>query len=443
MNLEGFYQVRITFKVFFNFKNIKMKKILLIISALFVLGAANAQTDLIISEYVEGWSNNKALEIFNPTSSAINLSAYQLVRYSNGADVPPASANALIQLPDFSLEPYKAYVVVLDKRVETGTGQEAPVWSQLQDRADVFLCPVYNDSKTMYFNGDDAVTLEKTDGTLVDLFARWGAPRASALGGWTTDASQGYLAGGVAVTKDHTLVRKSSITTGVIANPAVFNALAEYDSLPANTFENLGWHKFVGAPANSVPTLDVDSVYYVSPLAEEGDLVLTLEGQDADAGQTLEYYLVSGNFIYIGEGDDAVRHEPFKLDKMTGKITVVDELAIADAKDDIWMNVTVCDEYAQSDIVSFKFRVGEPAALQQNKLIETNLIPNPAQNQFVVEANDIISSVSIYTLTGLELYHQSVSKKRVVVDIQLSAGSYIVRSSFADGSTGINKLIVE
>ena len=45
---------------------------------------SNAQcTDLFISEYLEGWSNNKAIEIFNPTDAAVDLSDYRLERYSN------------------------------------------------------------------------------------------------------------------------------------------------------------------------------------------------------------------------------------------------------------------------------------------------------------------------------------------------------------------------
>ena len=42
-------------------------------------------SDLFISEYVEGTGQNKAIEIYNPTSSPINLSHYQLERYSNGS----------------------------------------------------------------------------------------------------------------------------------------------------------------------------------------------------------------------------------------------------------------------------------------------------------------------------------------------------------------------
>ena len=40
--------------------------------------------DLIISEYVEGTGNNKCVEFFNTTAQSIDLSAYELQRWSNG-----------------------------------------------------------------------------------------------------------------------------------------------------------------------------------------------------------------------------------------------------------------------------------------------------------------------------------------------------------------------
>ena len=40
-------------------------------------------SEIFISEYIEGWSNNKALELYNPTNAAVDLSDYRLERYSN------------------------------------------------------------------------------------------------------------------------------------------------------------------------------------------------------------------------------------------------------------------------------------------------------------------------------------------------------------------------
>ena len=41
-------------------------------------------SELFFSEYVEGSSNNKAVEIYNPTDVPIDLSSYSIERYSNG-----------------------------------------------------------------------------------------------------------------------------------------------------------------------------------------------------------------------------------------------------------------------------------------------------------------------------------------------------------------------
>ena len=48
-------------------------------------GEAGLCDDLIISEYIEGTSNNKALEVHNPTVEAIDLTPYTMEVYNNGA----------------------------------------------------------------------------------------------------------------------------------------------------------------------------------------------------------------------------------------------------------------------------------------------------------------------------------------------------------------------
>ena len=62
-----------------------MKKILLSTSVLLAM-SVNAQipdcNDLFFSEYVEGSSQNKAIEIYNPTTTSIDLSDYSVERFS-------------------------------------------------------------------------------------------------------------------------------------------------------------------------------------------------------------------------------------------------------------------------------------------------------------------------------------------------------------------------
>jgi hypothetical protein len=189
--------------------------------------------ELFISEYVEGWSNNKAIEIYNPTSNTVDLSAYMVIRYSNGS-TSASSANA-VQLSG-SVDAYAVHVGVLEKVDPNGTGQEAPIWDSLQAKADAYYCPDYNTSNAWYFNGNDAVVLAKgsisdiANAVLVDVFGKIGEDPGDA---WTTEFP--YNNGlGIQVTKDHSLIRKANIQTGEI-NPAIafFNPLLEYDSIPA------------------------------------------------------------------------------------------------------------------------------------------------------------------------------------------------------------------
>ena len=54
------------------------------------------QLDLFISEYSEGGSNNKYLEIYNPTDAAISLSGYYFGTTSNDPDPPGEWAQTLV-----------------------------------------------------------------------------------------------------------------------------------------------------------------------------------------------------------------------------------------------------------------------------------------------------------------------------------------------------------
>lgn len=189
-------------------------------------------SELFISEYVEGWSNNKALEIFNPTGSPIDLSDYIVVRYSNGST--SADATNSVQLSG-TIGANDVFVAVLEKLDPNGTGQEAPIWDSLQSRADGFFSPDYNVSNAFYWNGNDAVVLAKGSITnvgsavIVDIFGKIGEDPGE---GWSTTFP--YTGSGVVVSKDHSLIRKATVLSGE-TNPVIsfFNPLDEYDSIPA------------------------------------------------------------------------------------------------------------------------------------------------------------------------------------------------------------------
>lgn len=257
-----------------------MKKALLFTFSLVISAVMFGQScsELFISEYVEGSGNNKAIEIYNPTDAAIDLSDYRLVRYSNGGTTPNA-----VELAG-TIAAKDVYVVVLEKLDPNGTGYEEPVAEELQAKADTFLCPVYEVNKMMYFNGNDAVTLEKDGGnTIVDIVARVGSPDSE--DGWTniTDTTITYSSGGVPTeytiedymvgplfwlswTQDNTLIRKPGVTQGVTINPDVFMVHVEWDSIPENTFENLGVHDCECNDASVSELVEgVDISFYPNP----------------------------------------------------------------------------------------------------------------------------------------------------------------------------------
>lgn len=220
-----------------------MRQPLLSIFTIFIFnaGAQNCE-ELFISEYVEGSGNNKALEIYNPTSMPIDLSAYIIIRYSNGAT--SASATNAVQLLG-TLSPYDVHVGVIEKLIPNGSGQDMPVSDSLQAKADEFYCPDYNISNAWYWNGNDAIVLAKgsinniPSAEIIDVFGKVGEDPSS--GAWTDDPASGFTQGAW-WTKDHTLIRKSSVLAGDTDPVDLFNPSLEWDSIPEDSWSNLGEH---------------------------------------------------------------------------------------------------------------------------------------------------------------------------------------------------------
>ena len=187
--------------------------------------------DLFFSEYIEGTSQNKALEIYNGTGATVDLANYRIAQSVNGTgwlywhEFPAGST------------------------LETGD-----VWVMTTDGADVQLQDVADEiipyPGVVYHTGNDARGLEKTtDGgtswTLVDII---GNPDEDPGDGWD-------VAGTPSATKDHTLVRKSSITEGTTDWTTSAGTTVEDSQwivYPIDTFEYLGSH---GENDTTPPTL--------------------------------------------------------------------------------------------------------------------------------------------------------------------------------------------
>ena len=236
-----------------------MKKLLLSVSVLFAV-TANSQdcSELFISEYIEGPGNNNAIEIYNPTNNPIDLSGYTINRYGNGAtsspDVWPLSGT-----------------LNTGEAIAIGNGQIDSIWvssywSLPVDASFYAACGINGSGvypTPFYFNGDDAMTLEK-GGDIVDIFGKVGEDPGNA---WTDDVTAGYTDanGGTWWTKRQTLVRKSSVKSGVTQNPILFNPASEYDSLPDATYSAMGTHTCECTPILSIENTVVSYVMYPNP----------------------------------------------------------------------------------------------------------------------------------------------------------------------------------
>src|SRR5687768_8705952 len=152
-----------------------------LVPLVFALGSARAQpTELFFSEYIEGSSNNKALEIYNGTGADVNLGTqgYSVQMFFNGS----GSAGLTINL--------------------TGTVAAGDVFVLAQSAASTaILAQADQTNGSGWFNGDDAITLRR-GASVVDSIGQAGFDPGTEWGS------------GNASTADNTLRRKAGIEAG-------------------------------------------------------------------------------------------------------------------------------------------------------------------------------------------------------------------------------------
>lgn len=244
-----------------------MKKILLTIAVATSAFTVNAQSfcsELFFSEYCEGSSHNKALEVYNPTTSTVNLSNYRIIRYSNGSAVPVDSFDLTGTLAAHD-------VWVITNGQATPDAQGAFCNATLMAMADQLgPAPYVAGTAVMFFNGDDALGLIRiAPYAVIDIFGKIGEdpgvswsdvfPYTDAQGAWWTI--------------NHTLQRKPGVTGGVTVNPTAFNVTVEWDSLPSNTWTGLGQHNCVCANVGIAENAATEKIS-VYPNPSNGDFVV-------------------------------------------------------------------------------------------------------------------------------------------------------------------------
>ena len=191
---------------------------------------SNENTVLFISEYAEGSSNNKYLEIYNPTTSAVSLENYAMAIVVNAP----------------------AQVGVYDSWHYFDIGSTVPangVFIVAHPSADASILSLTDMTTTHLSNGDDGIALVYGNQPSTNSSpSAGGYTVVDRIGDWNGDPGSGWSVAGVSnATKDHTLVRKCSISQGNAdwtASSGSTTENSEWQILPNNDWSDLGQHYY-------------------------------------------------------------------------------------------------------------------------------------------------------------------------------------------------------
>ncbi|RMG88939.1 MAG: hypothetical protein D6706_22270, partial [Chloroflexi bacterium] len=185
---------------------------------------------------IEGSSNNKALELYNPTNAPVDLSNYIIYRYNNGSSSPSGSL-----VPSGILAPYDVYVIA-------------------NASADPAVLAVADTTHSItFYNGDDALMLKNMlTGDTLDIIGVIGVDPGSS---WPVGSGS---------TAEHTLVRMNTVQSGTTDWTI---GATQWDVYPQNTFTFLGSHSSVCGSGGTNPVITI------APPAQtvnEGDTALVV-----------------------------------------------------------------------------------------------------------------------------------------------------------------------
>lgn len=290
----------------------------------------NAQThsDLIISEYVEGSANNKAIEIYNGTGVNVDLSVYTLQKQTNGAGNYGNSLKLTGTLNNGS-----TYVIVLNTASQS-----------LKDLADLTTT-----SQALNFNGDDAVALFKNSEKIDEV----------GVFGSTEDWG-----------KDITLRRNPS------KGPTPTYDASEWTELTQDTFDGLGTHDAGSVPDPSVPTISlnpnslnlsttpnntVTETITVTGANLTSNVTVAISGDNADLFKADATTLTASEIMAEGGKELTITYTPTEAGNHTATLTLSSEELAA--------NITATlNGSAVKEIASLADLMNEFSSLDKNQI---------------------------------------------------------------------------
>jgi len=240
------------------FKRLSIFKYCLLLATFCSWNALSAAAcgDLFFSEYIEGSSNNKCIEIYNPTGSSVDLAAgdYEIRLGFNG--------NPLGTTIDL-----------------TGTIVSGDVYVVCDNNSDAgFLAEADQEPTSGFWNGDDAIALQK-GGVNIDVFGQIGF-----------DPGNQWNLNGVG-TQNQTLIRKATVQEGDADGSNAFDPSVEWEEFAQNDLADLGSH-----------TMDA-----CAALTGCNELFFSEYIEGGSNNKCIEIYNPTGSSIDLATGDYEIR----------------------------------------------------------------------------------------------------------------------------------------
>lgn len=369
------------------------------------------QAELLISEYVEGSSNNKAIELANLGSTAVDLSQYKLQMFFNGNTTAATTINLT-----GTLAPGAVYVIANSNSV-----------AALKDKAQLL-------NSSSWYNGDDALVLSKGD-QVIDSFGQVGVDPGSA---WNS--------GGVS-TVDKSLRRKASVTTGDITTTDVFDPSLQYEQFAQDDFSDIGSYNGTG------PGTPEDPVYVHGQCGDATTLISAIQGETEESplkGQTVSVEAVvtasfqdstglKGFFIQEEAADQDVNPQSseavFVYDNLSGKAALVG--------DKVRVSAVVEESFGQTQLAKLvdltSCGAGESIAAVPVTLPMASLSQFEAVEGMKVRLTERLVVTDNY---GLGRYNElSLSSERLYQPTQVALPGDAAKAVMAANS--LNKLVLD
>ncbi|HYX05793.1 MAG TPA: T9SS type A sorting domain-containing protein, partial [Bacteroidales bacterium] len=317
------------------------------------MNPAVGTTDLIFSEYIEGSSSNKAIEIYNGTGADVDLSGYSVKLAPNGG----AWGNTLNL---------------------TGTLAAGDVFVIANASADQVIQDVADaTSNVTYFNGNDALGLFK------------GADSIDVIGVQGTDPGTAWDVAGVAnATLDHPLVRKRTVTQGQTdwALSAGTNTDdSEWEVYDQNTFSFLGYH---GIVVGNVPP-EIGYINIDPTMPEVTDPVsVSVKVVDNDG-------IVTDVKLMYGTAADTYDNEIAMTDDNNDSVYMtVSDIPAQVAGTTVYLKVVATDDNMDSSERTYSYGIPVEASIYEIQFTSADPADSPLKGSRVITSGIVTADMS-------------------------------------------------